>query len=250
MTRDASAYARQTGARMRAARRARGLSLKAIEENSGGRFKAVLIGSYERADRRVTLERLTGYAAFLEVHVTELLPPEPRREAQVLAYAASVAERAVADMTAVFGRMSAAEAASLVASALRAIAPPEVRSAGRGRCVTGKSDIQWTDATWNPTSGCDRVSPGCDHCYAMTLGRRLKAMGSARYQRDGDPKTSGPGFGVSTHWDALDWPLRKTKPLRIFVNSMSDLFHDEVPDHFISRVFEVMAQARTTSSRC
>jgi protein gp37 len=109
--------------------------------------------------------------------------------------------------------------------------------------MSDKSGIQWTDATWNPTSGCDRVSPGCDHCYAMTLAKRLKAMGSPRYQVDGDPRTSGPGFGVQTHAVALDQPLRWTKPRRIFVNSMSDLFHDQVSDEFISRVFDVMEQA-------
>jgi protein gp37 len=110
--------------------------------------------------------------------------------------------------------------------------------------MSGDSKIEWTDATWNPTTGCDRVSPGCDHCYAMTLAPRLKAMGSAHYQRDGDPKTSGPGFGVSVHPDALDWPLCKKKSMRIFVNSMSDLFHDEVPDDFIARVFAVMSMAK------
>jgi protein gp37 len=77
----------------------------------------------------------------------------------------------------------------------------------------------------------------------MTLAKRLKAMGSPRYQTDGDPKTSGPGFGVAVHPDALDWPLRKTKPLRIFVNSMSDLFHESVPDNFIGSVFDTMALA-------
>ena len=57
-----------------------------------------------------------------------------------------------------------------------------------------KTKIEWTDATWNPVTGCDRVSPGCDHCYALTMAKRLKAMGSAHYQNDGDPRTSGPGF--------------------------------------------------------
>lgn len=104
-----------------------------------------------------------------------------------------------------------------------------------------KTGIEWTDATWNPTTGCDKVSPGCDNCYAMTLAKRLKAMGSSRYQLDGDPQTSGPGFGVSTHSSALDQPLRWTRPRRIFVNSMSDLFHAKVPDEFIARVFAVMA---------
>lgn len=62
-----------------------------------------------------------------------------------------------------------------------------------------KTGIEWTDATWNPTTGCDKVSPGCDNCYAMNLAKRLKAMGSPRYQLDGDLKTSGPGFGVNVH---------------------------------------------------
>ena len=109
--------------------------------------------------------------------------------------------------------------------------------------MSGETTIEWTDATWNPTTGCDKVSPGCDHCYAMTLAPRLKAMGSAHYQTDGDPRTSGPGFGVAMHADSLDWPLRKKKPRRIFVNSMSDLFHAEVSDEFIARVFAVMAMA-------
>ncbi len=103
--------------------------------------------------------------------------------------------------------------------------------------------IEWTDRVWNPTTGCDRVSPGCDHCYALTMAKRLKGMGSAKYQRDGDPKTSGPGFGVSTHPDSLHDPLKWRKPQRIFVNSMSDLFHDQVPDDFIAQVFAIMAIA-------
>jgi protein gp37 len=109
--------------------------------------------------------------------------------------------------------------------------------------VSDKTGIEWTDATWNPTTGCDRVSPGCDHCYAMTLAPRLKAMGSPRYQKDGDPRTSGPGFGVSVHPSALDQPLRWRRPRRVFVNSMSDLFHDEIPDEYIARVWAVMALA-------
>ncbi|AMU58946.1 DUF5131 family protein [Mycobacteroides abscessus] len=106
-----------------------------------------------------------------------------------------------------------------------------------------KTGIEWTDATWNPTTGCDKVSPGCDNCYAMTLAKRLKAMGSPRYQVDGDPETSGPGFGVTVHPTALDQALRWTRPRRIFVNSMSDLFHTRVPDEYIARVFAVMALA-------
>jgi protein gp37 len=105
-----------------------------------------------------------------------------------------------------------------------------------------KSSIEWTDATWNPTTGCDRVSPGCDNCYALTLAKRLKAMGQAKYQRDGDPRTSGPGFALTIHEDALDIPRRWRTPRRVFVNSMSDLFHPKVPDDFIVRAFEVMAE--------
>jgi protein gp37 len=103
--------------------------------------------------------------------------------------------------------------------------------------------IEWTEKVWNPTTGCDRVSPGCDHCYAMTMAKRLKGMGQAKYQRDGDPRTSGPGFGLTVHPDVLDLPLHWKKPQRIFVNSMSDLFHDGVSDEFIARVFAVMAKA-------
>lgn len=103
------------------------------------------------------------------------------------------------------------------------------------------TSIEWTQVTWNPTTGCDRVSPGCDNCYALTMARRLKAMGSAKYQRDGDPRTSGPGFGVTEHPTALDAPRQWKKPRRIFVNSTSDLFHDGVTDEFIARVWAVMA---------
>jgi protein gp37 len=100
--------------------------------------------------------------------------------------------------------------------------------------------IQWTDATWNPTTGCDRISPGCDNCYALTMARRLKGMGSAKYQNDGHPVTSGPGFGITTHPDVLTEPLRWKKPRRVFVNSMSDLFHARVEVGFITQVWRVM----------
>jgi protein gp37 len=100
--------------------------------------------------------------------------------------------------------------------------------------------IEWTDTTWNPVTGCDRVSPGCDNCYAMTLAKRLKGMGQANYQHDGDPRTSGPGFGLTLHPDALDKPLHWRKPRRVFVNSMSDLFHPDVPVDFIADVWAVM----------
>lgn len=108
--------------------------------------------------------------------------------------------------------------------------------------------IEWTRGddgtpgeTWNPVTGCDRISPGCDNCYALTMAKRLKSMGQAKYQNDGNPRTSGPGFGVTVHPDALTEPLRWRKPRRVFVNSMSDLFHARVPREFLARVFAVMA---------
>jgi protein gp37 len=106
--------------------------------------------------------------------------------------------------------------------------------------VADRSAIEWTEATWNPTTGCDRVSAGCDHCYALTLAKRLKAMDNPKYQLDGDPRTSGPGFGLQIHEDVLGLPYRWAAPRVVFVNSMSDLFHARVPDDFIRRVFEVM----------
>jgi len=87
------------------------------------------------------------------------------------------------------------------------------------------------------------VSAGCDHCYALTLAKRLKAAGNPRYQVDGDPRTSGRGFGLTLHHDKVDQPLRWRRPRLIFVNSMSDLFHKGVPEEFLEAVFEVMARA-------
>jgi protein gp37 len=107
--------------------------------------------------------------------------------------------------------------------------------------MSSRSRIEWTETTWNPTTGCDRISTGCENCYALTLAKRLKAMGSAKYQKDGDPRTSGPGFGVTTHEHALTAPYRWRDPRSVFVNSMSDLFHARVPDQFIHEVFAVMA---------
>lgn len=101
--------------------------------------------------------------------------------------------------------------------------------------------IQWTEETWNPTTGCDRVSPGCDHCYAVPMAARLKGKGIAAYQTDGDSRTSGPGFGLAMHPDRLEQPLRWRTPRRVFVNSMSDLFHPQVPYEFLVEVFAVMA---------
>lgn len=89
--------------------------------------------------------------------------------------------------------------------------------------MPNRSAIEWTEVTWNPVTGCDRVSAGCEHCYALSLAKRLKAMGAAKYQRDGDARTSGPGFGVTTHPQALGEPYRWRTPRVVFVNSMSDL---------------------------
>ncbi|MDQ3914303.1 MAG: phage Gp37/Gp68 family protein [Actinomycetota bacterium] len=102
------------------------------------------------------------------------------------------------------------------------------------------TSIEWTDVTWNPTTGCRRVSEGCDNCYAVKLARRLKAMGNPRYQNDGP---DGPGFGLTLHWDKIEEPLRWKKPRRVFVNSMSDLFHPSVPHSFVRRCFQVMVEA-------
>ena len=96
------------------------------------------------------------------------------------------------------------------------------------------SKIEWTDATWNPVTGCDKVSPGCKLCYAERLSKRLKATGMVKYRN---------GFNVTCHPDTLEVPLRWRKPRTIFVNSMSDLFHEQVPNEFVHDVFAVMEKA-------
>jgi len=98
--------------------------------------------------------------------------------------------------------------------------------------------------TWNPTTGCDKVSPGCDHCYALAFAKRLQAMGSPAYRGDGDPRTSGPGFALTLHPARLEQPLRWRRPQLVFVDSMSDLFHPRVPDGFLADVLDAMARAR------
>ncbi|MER7167249.1 phage Gp37/Gp68 family protein [Micromonospora sp. NPDC000207] len=109
------------------------------------------------------------------------------------------------------------------------------------------TNIEWTQrpgtigAVWNPTTGCDKISDGCTNCYALTMAKRLKAMGQDKYQNDGHPVTSGPGFAVTVHSDELGTPLKWRKPRTVFVNSMSDLFHARVPRSFVARVFAVMA---------
>src|SRR6266851_732793 len=85
------------------------------------------------------------------------------------------------------------------------------------------TSIEWTQVTWNPVTGCDRISPGCDNCYALALAGRLKAMGQPKYQHDGDPRTSGPGFVVTVHPNALHIPGSWREPRLVFVDSMSDL---------------------------
>ncbi len=97
-----------------------------------------------------------------------------------------------------------------------------------------KSSIEWTESTWNPLTGCTKISPGCKHCYAERMARRLKAMGQPNYAN---------GFKLTLHEEALDLPLRWKKPQTIFVNSMSDMFHSKVPRDFILQAFDVMGRA-------
>ena len=96
------------------------------------------------------------------------------------------------------------------------------------------SRIEWTEATWNPVTGCTKVSPGCKHCYAEDLARRLRAMGTRGYEHGFTTVTLLP--------ERLDQPLQRKKPTKYFVNSMSDLFHERVPDTFIDAVFDVIAR--------
>src|SRR5262245_51460601 len=97
-----------------------------------------------------------------------------------------------------------------------------------------KSAIEWTQATWNPVTGCTKVSPGCKHCYAEALAARLQAMGQAKYRH---------GFRLTLQPNMLESPLTWKKPQLIFVNSMSDLFHEQIPTSYIQRVFGVMRRA-------
>ena len=99
--------------------------------------------------------------------------------------------------------------------------------------MSTRSHIEWTEMTWNPVTGCTKVSQGCKFCYAERMAKRLKAMGVARYEN---------GFELALHVDVLERPYRWVKPRVVFVNSMSDLFHEEVPDEFIQRVFDVMRE--------
>ena len=97
--------------------------------------------------------------------------------------------------------------------------------------MVNKSSIEWTESTWNPITGCNKISPGCKFCYAERMAKRLKVMGSANYEN---------GFKLALHEHVLELPLKWKKPQTIFVNSMSDLFHKNVPLEFIQRVFDIM----------
>jgi protein gp37 len=99
--------------------------------------------------------------------------------------------------------------------------------------MADNSKIEWTEASWNPVTGCTKVSPGCDHCYAETFAERWRGTKGHAYEH---------GFDLTLRPERLDQPLRWKRPRRIFVNSMSDLFHDDVPDEFIADVWHVMAE--------
>lgn len=101
--------------------------------------------------------------------------------------------------------------------------------------MADKSSIEWTNATWNPVTGCDKVSPGCKHCYAEKMARRLQLMNQKNYKN---------GFALTLQPDALQIPLKWKNPRMIFVNSMSDLFHDGVPLEYIQEVFKIMVSAK------
>ena len=106
-----------------------------------------------------------------------------------------------------------------------------------------RSKIEWTEATWNPVTGCTRVSAGCDNCYAATLTKRLAAMGQDKYKGLIDPRKKHFNGMIKLHPEVLDQPLLWKRPQTIFVNSMSDLFHKDVPLDFILDVFNVMRRA-------
>lgn len=100
--------------------------------------------------------------------------------------------------------------------------------------MSSKSAIEWTESTWNPLTGCTKISPGCKHCYAERMAKRLQAMGQPNYRN---------GFQLTLHEHSLEIPLHRKQPQMIFVNSMSDLFHEEVPLEFILRIFATMSKA-------
>jgi len=100
--------------------------------------------------------------------------------------------------------------------------------------IMAKTKIEWSEQVWNPVTGCTKISTGCKHCYAEKMAYRLQGMGQGKYAN---------GFEVTLHPEVLEKPLMWRKPSRIFVNSMSDLFHEEVPKKFVRQVFKVMGEA-------
>ena len=99
----------------------------------------------------------------------------------------------------------------------------------------GISKIEWTEVTWNPITGCSKISDGCLNCYAANFAKRLQAMGNIRYAN---------GFQPTVHKDLIDLPFQWKTPKRVFVNSMSDIFHEQIPDKYILQIFETMNQCR------
>ena len=100
--------------------------------------------------------------------------------------------------------------------------------------MSDRSHIEWTDASWNPVTGCSKVSPGCAHCYAETFAERFRGVPGHPYEQ---------GFDLRLWPERLDLPLRWKEPRRIFVNSMSDVFHESIPDEYVRRIFDVMVTA-------
>jgi len=101
--------------------------------------------------------------------------------------------------------------------------------------MSSKSAIEWTEQTWNPTTGCTKISPGCLHCYAETMSKRLQAMGAHGYEN---------GFKLSLLPNRLDQPITRKKPTMYFVNSMSDVFHEDIPDAYIDEIFNVISKTQ------
>jgi protein gp37 len=108
-----------------------------------------------------------------------------------------------------------------------------LKASTRTNVMTAKTRIEWTEVTWNPVTGCTKLSQGCKHCYAERMAHRLKAMRNPRYPN---------GFEITLHEDLIDAPRRWKKPTRVFVNSMSDLFHEAIPPDFVERLFHTMAE--------
>jgi protein gp37 len=100
--------------------------------------------------------------------------------------------------------------------------------------MANKTKIEWTESSWNPITGCTKISAGCQNCYAAAFAKRLKAMHNPRYINE---------FEVTIHEDLIDAPLKWKKPRRIFVNSMSDIFHEDLPDEIILKIFDTMNKA-------